>query len=265
MKFRYCILFSIITILAVAPIVRADQTESADSDEWIQLFNGENLDGWKIKITGFDLDDNYGNTFRVEDDLMKVRFDEYDNFGGKFGHIFYDKPFSKYILRVEYRFVGDQCPGGPGWAFRNSGIMIHGQSPESMKKDQNFPVSMEVQLLGGKETGERSTGNLCTPGTNYVKDGELVTRHCANSTSKTYRGDQWVTIEVEVDGGKVVRHKIDGETVFEFEQPQLDPRDGDAKELIKGDDLILTGGTISLQAESHPCDFRKVEIKVLEE
>ena len=130
------------------------QAEDATDGEWIQLFNGKDLDGWKVKITGYELGDNFGDTFRVEDGLLKVAYDKYDRFDGKFGHIFYEKPFSHYVLRVEYRFVGDQTPGGPGWAFRNSGLMMHGQSPESMGKNQEFPVSIEVQLLGGRAEGE---------------------------------------------------------------------------------------------------------------
>jgi len=142
----------------------AIEAASSSDSRWISLFNGKNLDGWKVKITGYDLDDNFGNTFRVEDGILKVSYENYDKFDGRFGHIFYDGTFSHYILRVEYRFVGEQCPGGPGWAFRNNGIMAHGQSAESMKKDQDFPDSIEVQMLGGNGTDERSTGNLCTPG-----------------------------------------------------------------------------------------------------
>ena len=220
---------------------------------WVSLFNGKNLDGWKVKITGYDLNDNYGDTFRVEDGILKVSFDQYDKFDGRFGHIFYDETFSHYILRVEYRFVGEQCPGGPGWAFRNSGIMAHGQSAESMKKDQDFPDSIEVQMLGGNGTDKRPTGNLCTPGTHVVMDSKLITQHCISSSSKTYHGDQWVTIELEVHGNETIKHIIDGEVVLEYEQPQLD------------DGTMLSEGSISLQAESHPIEFRKVEILLLEE
>jgi hypothetical protein len=227
--------------------------QSARSSHWVSLFNGKNLDRWKVKITGYDLNDNFGDTFRVEDGILKVSYDQYDKFNGRFGHLFYDGTFSHYILHVEYRFVGEQCPGGPGWAFRNNGIMIHGQSPESMKKDQDFPDSIEVQLLGGNGKDERPTGNLCTPGTHVVMDGKLVTQHCTSSSSKTYHGDQWVTIEVEVHGNSAIRHIVNGEVVLEYEQPQLD------------DGTMLSEGSISLQAESHPTEFRKVEILLLEE
>lgn len=231
----------------------AVQPVSSIDSRWVSLFNGKNLDGWKVKITGYDLNDNYGNTFRVEDEILKVSYDQYDKFDGRFGHLFYDETFSHYTLRIEYRFVGEQCPGGPGWAFRNSGIMAHGQSPESMKKDQDFPNSIEVQLLGGNGRDERPTGNLCTPGTHVVMDGNLVTRHCNSSSSKTYHGDQWVTIELEVHGNSTIKHIVNGEVVLEYEQPQLD------------DGTMLSEGSISLQAESHPVEFRKVEILLLEE
>jgi hypothetical protein len=254
---------TMVLLLLTATAALADAP--AGKGEWIQLFNGKNLDGWKVKITGYELNDNHGKTFRVEDGLLTVAYDQYEKFEGKFGHIFYHQPFSNYRLRVEYRFVGDQCPGGPGWAFRNSGIMIHGQSPESMRKDQNFPVSIEVQLLGGRGSGDRTTANLCTPGTHVVMDGKLVTRHCNDSTSKTYHGDQWVTVELEVRGNKLIKHLIDGKTVMEYTQPQLDEKEADARKLIRDGDKMLHGGSISLQAESHPVQFRKVELRKLED
>ena len=235
---------------------------------WIQLFNGKNLDGWTPKIAGYPLGENFADTFRVEDGLLKVRYG--DGYQGKFneryGHLFYKTPYSRYLLRVEYRFVGEQLPDGPGWAKRNNGVMVHGQDPKTMRIDQSFPVSIEVQLLGGFETGSRSTANLCTPGTNVEKDGKLYTPHGMSSTSATYRGDQWVTVEVEVRGGEKIIHRIDGKTVLEYDKPQYDPQDGDAKKLIaaNGGKLVIDRGTISIQSESAPTDFRKIELKVLE-
>ncbi|QDV15940.1 hypothetical protein Pan153_05590 [Gimesia panareensis] len=240
----------------------AEDTKAAE--KWIPLFNGKNLDGWTVKIRGYEPGDNFGNTFRVEDGLMTVNYDQYDEFDEKFGHIFYKDSFSHYIIRVEYRFIGEQAKKGPGWAFRNSGIMVHGQSPESMSLDQRFPVSIEVQLLGGRATGKRTTANLCTPGTHVVMDGKLFKPHCIDSSSKTYRGDQWVTVEVEVKGNQIIKHIIDGETVLSYTKPQLDPSDADAQKLIQaGAPLMLEKGTISLQSESHPVQFRKVELRKL--
>jgi hypothetical protein len=237
--------------------------DSQDS-EWIQLFNGKNLDNWDIKFRGHELGVNYKNTFRVEDGLLKVRYDEWETFDNVFGHIFYDDVFSHYILRAEYRFVGDQVPDGPGWAFRNNGLMLHGQTAKSMELDQDFPVSIEVQLLGGNGKDDRTTCNLCTPGTNVVMDGKLIEQHCINSKSNTFHGDQWVVAEVEMKGGETVKHYINGELVMEYNQPQLDPREPYYEKLLPFyGGKIMTKGTISLQAESHPIDFRKIELKVI--
>ncbi len=235
--------------------------------EWVSLFNGKDLTGWTPKIRYYECGDNNGDTFRVHDGLLQVRYDGggYEKFGEKFGHLFYKDSFSNYSFRVEYRFVGEQCAEGPGWATRNSGVMVHGQDPKTMATDQDFPVSIEVQLLGGNGKDKRTTSNLCTPGTNVVMNGELKLQHCINSTSKTYHGEQWVTAEIEVHNNEVIRHRLDGEIVLEYNKPQLDERDDSAKKLIKDGNLMLTGGTISLQSESHPIDFRKVEIMVLEE
>jgi hypothetical protein len=248
-------------------LILAQQPAAAPAGDWIQLFNGRNLDGWDLKIAKHDLNDNFGNTFRVEDGLMKVRYDHYGaSFDDQFGHIFYSKSFSYYIIRVEYRFVGEQMRGGADWALRNSGIMIHSQSAKSMWKDQDFPISIEVQLLGGngEGTGERPTANLCTPGTNVVMDGKLFTQHCLNSKSKTYNGEQWVRVEVQVFGDSLVRHIVNGDTVMEYSKPQIgggvvnhfDPA-------VKQDGKILSSGYIALQSESHPIDFRKVELLTL--
>ena len=127
--------------------------KSTSSEEWIQLFNGKNLDGWTIKMAKHPLGENYNNTFRVEDGMMVTRYDEYEGFDQEFGHIFYKNPYSHYKLRVEYRIVGEQVTGGAGWAIKNSGVMFHCQEPESMLLNQEFPVSIEAQFLGGLGDG----------------------------------------------------------------------------------------------------------------
>lgn len=242
-----------------------DDAPSPPEEEWMQLFNGKDLKDWKIKFAGHDLGDNYLDTFHVADGVLKVDYSKYDSFDAKFGHIFYKDSFSHYRLRAEYRFVGKQVPGGPGWAFRNNGLMLHCQSPESIEKGQDFPASIEVQLLGGPGgDSKRSTANLCTPSTNVVMDGKLLTRHCLDSKSETYHGDQWVTVEIEVRGNKLVKHIVDGKTVLEYTEPQLDERDGIAQKLMAaGADKMLSEGYISLQAESHPTEFRKIELMKL--
>ena len=231
----------------------------AQNQEWIQLFNGENLDGWTIKMTKHPLGENYNNTFRVENGMMVTRYDQYENFDGEYGHIFYKNPYSHYKLRVEYRVVGEQVSGGAGWAIRNNGVMFHAQSPETMLLNQEFPVSIEAQLLGGLGDGERSTGNLCTPGTNVVIEDELITRHCTNSSSDTYNGEQWVVFELVVYGDSIIHHLVNGDTVLTYSKPQVG-----GGSIPEGypfpEGTNIPSGYIALQAESHPFDFRKVEL-----
>lgn len=242
-----------------------NHSSETKAPNWVQLFNGIDMHDWQPKISGYDLNDNYGNTFYVENGAMKVKYDAYSSFDNKFGHIFYKKKFSYYLLAVEYRFVGVQCKNGPGWALRNSGVMLHCQAPETMLKDQDFPISLEAQLLGGNGKDERTTANLCTPGTNVFMYGKLFTPHCVNSKSKTYHGDQWVRVELLVLGDSIIKHMIDKKVVIEYTKPQIgggNVANHDAA--VKKDGMLLKEGYISLQSESHPVEFRKVEIIDLE-
>jgi hypothetical protein len=235
------------------------------ASDWIQLFNGRDLSDWIIKFTKHDLGENVRDTFRVEDGLLKVRYDKWPAFDGEFGHIFYKEPFSHYRLAAEYRFVGEQVAGAPAWAQRNNGLMLHSPHPRTMTRNQDFPISLEVQLLGGLGTGPRSTANLCTPGTHVVMNGQLHTPHCTNSSSRTYDGDQWVRVEVVVHGDDEIRHVVDGVTVLQYGKPQIGGGAvANADPAIKVDGTALTGGHISLQAETAPTDFRKVELVNLE-
>jgi hypothetical protein len=252
-------------LVALAGGLIAGQT-GASQAAGVQLFNGRDLAGWTPKITGFESGINFGDTFRVEDGLIKVRYDAYDRFNDRFGHLFYREAFAFYRLVVEYRFVGEQAAGGPGWALRNSGVMLHGEPPDAMRLDQDFPTSIELQFLGGDGRAERPTSNVCTPGTHIVIDGKLVTRHCTNSTSRTHHGDAWVTAEVEVCGHRSLRHVLDGQVVMAYSEPQLDDRDSHARLIIERSGTgRLSAGTISLQSESHPVDFRRVELTPLDE
>lgn len=240
-----------------------------DQKDWIQLFNGRNLDGWTPKFSRHDLGVNLHDTFRVEDGLLKVRYDKWPTFQDEFGHIFYREPFSYYVLAAEYRFVGEQVKTARtdlAWALRNNGLMLHSPDPKTMLKDQDFPISIEVQLLGGLANGKpRTTANLCTPGTNVVMNGKLETRHCINSTSKTYEGDQWVRVEVVAHGDELVRHMVEGVSVLEYTKPQIGGGNVNPVDpAVKVDGTPLTGGYISLQAETAPIDFRKVELLNLE-
>jgi hypothetical protein len=229
------------------------------------MFNGKDLTGWAVKIRGYELNDNFGSTFRISNGNLKVSYDAYDKYNERFGHIFYEKKYGYYVMAVEYRFVGQQANEGPNWATRNSGIMVHCQPAKTMGKDQDFPISIEVQLLGGNGKDPRTTCNLCTPGTHVVMNGQLEKRHCINSTSQTYHGEQWVRGEVLVLGDSVIQHYINGEKVLAYAQPQVGGGNVSGHDpSVKNDGFLLKEGYISLQSESHPIEFRKIEILNLE-
>jgi len=248
-----------LTLLHGAPHANVDAQEAP----WRPLFNGQDLTGWIPKIRGHEAGEDPYGTFRVEDGLLTVSYEGYGGrFGERYGHLFYEAPLSRYVLRVEYRFVGEQLADGAGWALRNSGVMLHAQSPESMTPEQDFPISLEAQLLGGNGTDERPTANLCTPGTHVEMGGAHVEAHCIDSASATYHGDTWVTVELVVDGDNGIHHVIEGDTVISYSRPVVgggvvngyDPA-------LKDDGRALDRGWIALQSESHPVQFRRVWIR----
>lgn len=251
---------------ALGPVVEKFGLEQVGVHEWQTLFNGRDLTGWTPKITKHALGDNYADTFRVEDGLLTVAYDGYESFDDQFGHLFFARPFSHYRLRIEYRFVGVQAPNAPAWAARNSGVMVHSQPPATMLRDQDFPISLEVQFLGGLSDGKpRPTGNLCSPGTRVVYDGQPDTSHCIQAAAPTIDGDGWVTADVLVESAERIVHYIDGMPVIEYGQASYgggsvtghDPS-------AKPDGTPLASGYIALQSESHPIQFRRVELLNLE-
>ncbi|HKK77872.1 MAG TPA: DUF1080 domain-containing protein [Saprospiraceae bacterium] len=250
-------------------------TTDPNQEEWMDLFNGKDLSGWDIKIAGHEVNDNYKETVLVQDSMIRISYDQYDNFDEKYGHIYYQEPFSYYKIRFDYRFVGEQTEGGAVWNVRNSGLMFHSQSAASNEFGQHFPVSIELQLLGGLGEGERTTGNVCTPGTAVVMGDTINYQHCINSSSETYHGDQWVSAEAIVLGGEEMIFLIEGDTVLQFDKPQLTKGfinaqggedwsnfgfEDDIEAWQQRDGEVLTEGYIALQAESHPIDFKNIRL-----
>lgn len=236
-----------------------------DGSGWVRLFDGSSLDGWTPKFRGHPLGENYADTFRVVDGAITVSYDGYESFGGRFGHLFYKAPYSHYRLRFEYRIFGEPTRDIPDWAFRNSGVMFHSQAPETMVLQQDFPVSLELQLLRGRGDGEaRPTGNVCTPGTVVVYQGKTDERHCISSSSRTIDSDGWVEAEVLVLGDEKIVHYIEGEPVLEYEHPTYGgPGVSERGAGLPSDGTPLTSGYIALQAEGHPIQFRNLELMEL--
>ena len=261
-RFLLCSVAPVLVALAFTPLMSAVDTPA--KEEWISLFNGKDLDGWTVKVAKHPLGDNYADTFRVEDGVIKVAYDKYPVFDQQFAHLYSNLPYSHYILRLEYRFTGTPMADSPPWAKYNSGVMIHSQSPLTMTVEQLWPASMEVQFLSIGTTAGRQTGNVCTPGTNLELHGKLLTDHIIEATGKLSPMDEWVSVEVEVHGNDEVIHRINGVEVLRYQRPQLDPRERDAQRLLAlGAPLLLSSGHIALQAESQPVWFRNIRLRLL--
>lgn len=234
-------------------------------NEWTSLFNGKDIKDWNVKIHHHEYNENYANTFRVEDGMIRVNYDGYGDFNDQFGHLYYKTPFANYHLKLKYRFVGQLQKGAPDYTLRNSGVMFHSQDPATMPKEQDWPISVEMQFLGGLSDGRpRPTGNMCSPGTEIFYQGKLYPDHCLDSKSKTYDGDQWVSAELIVLGDSIVKHIINGDTVLQYSKPQIGggvAKGFDTK--IKVDGKALKSGFIALQSEGQPVDFKDIFIKKL--
>jgi len=238
---------------------------TAPTGAWISLFDGKDLEGWTVKIAGHDVGDNFADTFRVEDGLLKVSYAGYDRFAGQFGSLFTRKTYSHYWLRAEYRFSGSLVAGAPSWAYRNSGIQLHSQTPESMRKDQEFPVSVEFDIVGGRLLGHHPTGDVCENGTRVTIEGAVLKDKCSKLSTITIPGDEWVTVLAEVDGGKQVRQAVNGILVVDYSNLIFDSQDADARRVMGNTaDASLNSGHISLQSNGHPIEFRRIELLSLD-
>lgn len=250
-------ILAVLLTLLVLPQSAPPDWRAAPQNDWQTLFNGRDLDGWVVKLAHHELGDNYAGTFRVEDGAIRVMYDKYDEFGARFGHLFFKRKLSHYVLALEYRFFGEQIQGGPSYARLNSGVMVHSQAPETILKDQDWPISVEAQFLAGN----RTTMNVCTPGTEIFMKGEMVKAHCTNSTSRLYGDDGWIAVEVEVLGSERVRHLIGGEVVLQYEHPTIGGGVATGFDsAIKKDGTVLQDGYIGLQAESQPVEFRNIRL-----
>ncbi|MFS4456986.1 DUF1080 domain-containing protein [Maribacter sp. 2304DJ31-5] len=257
----YLVIISLLFIAFMAITNCKPQEKEPEKEEWITLFDGSDMGDWTPKFAGYGLGENYKNRFVLKDSLLSVRYAEKDTFNGNFGHLYYKHKYSHYKLRATYRFVGDQQSGGPGWAVRNNGLMLHCQDPSSLGLDQDFPISLELQLLGGNGTNNRTNANLCTPGTNVVLNDSLFTPHCVGSSSDTYHGDQWVEVEALVLGDSLIQHILEDKVVMEYRKPTIGGGSiSGYSEKAYQEGTPLKEGYISIQAETHPIDFKSIEL-----
>lgn len=255
--FRLLLIISPVLLLSYQSKIPLEKKENK---KWVTLFNGKNLDNWTPKISGYKPGENFGNTFRVQEGILSTRYDQYDSFSNRFGALYYNKKFTNYRLKVEYRFVGNTTPGAPSWGYRDGGIQYYCQSPATVDLTQSFPVCLEYNLHGGNGKDERPVGEICASGMYVEINGKRNSSYCTPPVVKrTFHGDQWVTAEIEIRNGKIT-HFVNGEQIIQFENPRFDSTNANGKKFIENGNNLVQDGYISLQSNSHPMDFRKVEI-----
>ncbi|OIQ36400.1 MAG: hypothetical protein BM563_10915 [Bacteroidetes bacterium MedPE-SWsnd-G1] len=238
---------------------------STEKSEWKILFNGKNLDGWVEKMQHHELGENYKNTYRVVDGKIQINYDGYDKFENRYSHLFYKKSFSSFHLKFEYKFTDQWLDDAPIYTYKNSGVMFHSQAPETILKEQDWPISVEYQMLAEAEEGKsRPTGNMCSPGTEVIFDGEMDPRHCISSSSPTFKWNEWVQADLIVYGDSLVIHKVNGIEVLRYTNPQIG---GDVANRYdpnqKLDGKLLSEGYIGLQSEGQGVEFKNIKIKEL--
>ncbi len=238
---------------------------SAPEPKWQPIFDGKTLNGWTPKIAGRGVGEDPLRMFVVQDGAIRVSHANYTKFEGEFGHLFWKTPLSAFRLRFEYRLLGEPLPGIKTYQASNSGVMFHSQGPETMRRDQAFPVSLEMQLLAVPRPVQEPSGNLCTPGTTVVFEGKRDPRHCILSSSPLLPIGRWTRGLIEVLPNGQVTQYIDGRPVLRYSDAELDPADKDAQPLIAaaGGNLKLGRGFIALQSEGHEIEFRGLELQKL--
>jgi len=266
MKKTVLLLLIAAVLSSISCVVVTSGKSANNTSNWRYLFNGKDLEGWVVKINHHDLGDNYANTFRVDDGKIQVNYDGYEDFNDRFGHLFYNESFSSYHLKFEYRFTDHWLQDAPVYTYRNSGVMFHSQDPKTILKDQDWPISVEYQILAEEENGvPRPTGNMCSPGTDVVYNNEIDPRHCINSSSKTYRWDQWISGDLIVYKDSIITHMVNGEQVLQYSKPQIGGSVATGyNPAIKVDGTLLKEGYIGLQSEGQGIEFREIKIKKLD-
>lgn len=255
----------VIFVVSMLFILGCSRHQPQQKNEWKKLFNEKDLSDWIVKIHHHEPGENFGNTFRIEDGMIQVRYDQYQDFNDQFGHLYYKTPFSDFHLQLEYRFTGELQKGAPSYTLLNSGVMFHSQDPNKMPKEQNWPISVEMQFLAGLDDGNpRPTGNMCSPGTEIFYQGKLYNGHCLNSSSRTIDKNEWVKAELIVWHDSLITHVINGDTVLQYSNPTM------GGGVVEGYDPILwkpgtplKSGYIALQSEGQPIDFRNIYLRNL--
>jgi hypothetical protein len=273
---------ALLTAFAGSALLTTAAFAGPNDSVWTRLFNPKDTSlstNWDIHIRGEALNSDSRRTFRRaivgSDTVIEVNYDQYTGSwggdAGPFGHMGYKlRAFSYYLLRGEYQVWGTQATGGPSWAFQNNGFMLHSQPVNTMTLNQDFPISLEAQLYGPGQGS--STMNLCTPGTGFstTPTGTVSSTHCVNAknTTRAALNTGWQKVSALVLGDSVIKFMAgaDGmDSVYQFYKPvYLSGNVSNPPSGVPANNTRLTGGYITIQSETHPFRFRRIDVLNLE-
>lgn len=149
MKFICKELLFVVICLAISFMASAQETS-----EWIPLFNGQNLDGWKVGANA--------ETFTVKDGKIKV--------AGPRAHLFYAGEVENHNFQnFEFKATVMTKPGA------NSGIYFHTKYQQDGWPAQGYEVQVNNSQQDWKRTG--SLYGIVDVKENYASDNEWYTEY----------------------------------------------------------------------------------------
>jgi hypothetical protein len=149
------------------------------------LFNGKNLDGWKIFLKDGKADSE--KTIVVKDGEIQVS-------GFPYGYFYTEKPFKNYVIRYSWTYPKNQ----PDMTTMNSGLLVHIQEPHKV-----WPKSIEPQ---GRY---KDHGKLFFIG--FDKDAKKESTFDEKAQKKALKAsDEWNTTEATVRGDGSIEVRING-------------------------------------------------------
>lgn len=230
------------------------------------IFNGENFDGWYLKIRSGD-DELAQKVFAIKDGMVHVfneEFpDEYElNTGGNLTHgLFYtEKSYSQYILRFEYKWGTRIANNFDKWQY-DAGLYYH------VINDRIWPTGIEYQIRYDHRHNRNHTGDFIRPGGvtfdwystsdekyyQHPKDGGILSKKKgwmlpASPTDNHHAlNGEWNECEVIVMGDQYAIHKLNGEVVN------------------MAVNLKPSAGIFGFQSETAEIFYRNIRIKELDE
>jgi hypothetical protein len=201
----------------------------------VDLFNGNDLEGWHIDVPEMDKNPQAINPFIVRDGMLV-------SLGEPQGHLITNKEYENFRLEVEYRFAAE-----PG----NCGILVFASTPKALY--DMFPKSIEVQMM------HQNAGDFWC----IVEDIEVP-----DMESRRGPRENWGITEGKER--RIINLTDDSENpVGEWNNMIIECR-GNTITVWVNDDLVNYGenataskGNIAVQAEGSEVEFRKIRLTYL--